>query len=210
MSRSAKQPAQPAKPTTSSAKTPLNQSWKDRLHPEDYEQLKATFDLFDIDRSGTIDPEEINKIMEELGEGRKGTFIYNMIEGLKLKNKPINFDEFIDLVCPKVGDVKTKEGLKTLFRLIDKDEDDYINYDELKNLSKIAGDSINDEEILEMLHSIHINHKTNTNEGIYFEEFYQIVTKYYKARNQWSSSISLTHSFKYWNHKDKIVTFSHL
>jgi Ca2+-binding EF-hand superfamily protein len=38
-------------------------SWKDKLFPEDYEQLKATFDLFDEDHSGYIDPEEINKIM---------------------------------------------------------------------------------------------------------------------------------------------------
>ena len=42
---------------------PKATSWKDRLFPEDYENLKATFDLFDDDHSGTIDPEEINKIM---------------------------------------------------------------------------------------------------------------------------------------------------
>lgn len=38
-------------------------TWKDKLFPEDYENLKATFDLFDDDHSGYIDPEEINKIM---------------------------------------------------------------------------------------------------------------------------------------------------
>lgn len=36
---------------------PKATSWKDRLFPEDYENLKATFDLFDDDHSGTIDPE---------------------------------------------------------------------------------------------------------------------------------------------------------
>ena len=181
MSRSARQGSGSQKPATSSGKGTPAASWKDRIHPEDYEGLKNTFDLFDIDHSGTIDPEEINKIMEELGEGRKGTYIYGIIEGLKAKNKPINFDDFVELVAPKVGDVKTKEGLKTVFRLIDKDEDDYINYDELKQLSRLAGDYINDEEILEMLHSMHINQKSNTNEGIYFEEFYNVVTKYYKS-----------------------------
>jgi Ca2+-binding EF-hand superfamily protein len=118
-----------------------------------------------------------------LGEGRKGSFIYSVIDGLRSKNKPINFDEFVELVSPRVGDLKTKEGLKTVFKLADKDEDDFINYDELKQLARIAGDYINDEEILEMLHSLHVNHKTNTNEGIYFEEFYLIVTKYYKTHS---------------------------
>jgi Ca2+-binding EF-hand superfamily protein len=92
MSRTAKQTATTVKPTTSSVKTPAVTSWKERIHPDDYEQLRNTFDLFDIDHSGTIDPEEIGKIMEELGEGRKGSFIYNIIDGLRVKNKPINFE----------------------------------------------------------------------------------------------------------------------
>jgi Ca2+-binding EF-hand superfamily protein len=59
--------------------------------------------------------------MEELGEGRRGTFIYGVIEGLKNKNKTINFEEFVDLVSPRVGDVKTKEGLRAIFAHLDKD-----------------------------------------------------------------------------------------
>jgi Ca2+-binding EF-hand superfamily protein len=74
----------------------------------------------------------------------------------------------VDLVSPRVGDVKTKEGLRAIFAHLDKDEDDYINYDELKQLSRLSGDIINDEDILEMLHSIHINHHTANNEGLYF------------------------------------------
>jgi calmodulin len=140
------------KPATSAVKTapqaptkgPVALTWKERLHPEDYEILRNTFDLFDADHSGFIDPEEINKIMEELGEGRKGTLVFGIIEGLNVKNKPISFDEFVELVTPKVGDVKTKEGLKAIFKQLDKDDDDYINYDELKQLSRLSGDIIND------------------------------------------------------------------
>jgi Ca2+-binding EF-hand superfamily protein len=63
MSRSSKGVV-PAKPVTTSAKTSASSTWKDRLHPDDYEQLKTTFEVFDIDHSGTIDPEEISKIMD--------------------------------------------------------------------------------------------------------------------------------------------------
>ena len=83
-------------------------SWKEKLFPQEYEQLKNVFDLFDEDHSGAIDPLEINKIMDELGESRRGTFAFGLIENLKSKNKLINFEEFLDLVCPKVGEVKTK------------------------------------------------------------------------------------------------------
>jgi Ca2+-binding EF-hand superfamily protein len=83
--------------------------------------------------------------MAELGESRKGTFTYGIIEGLRSKNKPINFDEFVDLVTPRVGDIKTKEGLRTIFGHVDKDGDDIINYEELKQLARLSGDYINDE-----------------------------------------------------------------
>eukprot|EP00178_Gracilaria_changii_P011788 TRINITY_DN3322_c0_g1_i1.p1 TRINITY_DN3322_c0_g1~~TRINITY_DN3322_c0_g1_i1.p1 ORF type:complete len:181 (+),score=29.73 TRINITY_DN3322_c0_g1_i1:19-561(+) len=159
-------------------------SWKERIHPEDLEQLKNTFELFDEDRSGFIDPEEIGKIMEELGDSRKGSVAYNIIDGLRYKNKPINFDEFVELVAPKIGEVKTKEGIKAIYKHLDLDDDDYINYDEIKKLAKLSGDSINDDEILELLHSAFINQKTNNNEGLYFEEFYRIVTGYYKKVNK--------------------------
>lgn len=39
-------------------------------------------------------------------------------------------------------------------------------------------DSYNDEEIMEMLHSTHVNNKTSSNEGFTFEEFYTIVSTF--------------------------------
>lgn len=35
---------------------PQQPTWKDRILPEDIEQLKGVFDLFDEDHSGLIDP----------------------------------------------------------------------------------------------------------------------------------------------------------
>jgi Ca2+-binding EF-hand superfamily protein len=52
MSRAAKPAA-----TTSNTKQPAQQGWKDKLYPEDYEHLKTTFETFDEDHSGLIDPE---------------------------------------------------------------------------------------------------------------------------------------------------------
>jgi len=51
-----------AKPTAAPVKAPT--AWKDRLLPQDYEELKSTFEVFDEDGSGSIDPVEINKVLE--------------------------------------------------------------------------------------------------------------------------------------------------
>jgi Ca2+-binding EF-hand superfamily protein len=52
MSRTAKPQAQ----ASQVAKPAPTQSWKDRITTEDYDELKSTFDIFDEDGSGSIDP----------------------------------------------------------------------------------------------------------------------------------------------------------
>jgi centrin-1 len=166
-------------PTSSgNVKKPVPTQWKDRLNTEDWDELKQTFEVFDEDGSGTIDPVEINKVLEELGLDKRNPFILKLIEGLKEKNKPIGFDEFVDIIASRVGETKTKDGLRRVFALYDKDENGIIDFEEFKIVSKQVRDGINDDDLLELLHSTHVNQKTASNEGVSFEEFYSIVSKF--------------------------------
>jgi hypothetical protein len=45
-------------------------------------------------------------------------------------------------------------------------------------LAKSLLENLNDDEILEMMHSTHVNKKTATNEGFTFDEFYTIVAAF--------------------------------
>jgi Ca2+-binding EF-hand superfamily protein len=172
MSRTAKtQQAQPAK-------SAAQLTWKDRLTAEDYEELKSTFEVFDEDQSGTIDPSEINKVLEELGLDKRNPFVLSLIHGLRDQNKPVTFDEFLNIVGSRVGETKTKDGLKRVFALYDKDENGSIDFEEFKAISKQLHENLNDDDLLEMLHSTHVNYKTATNEGVSFDEFYTIVSKF--------------------------------
>ena len=47
------------------------------------------------------------------------------------------------------------------------------------------GDHLNDDGIIEMMHSTFINKKTSSNESFNFEEFYTVVIAY---NNKWESS----------------------
>ena len=159
-----------------------NLSWKDKIHPEEYQILRNTFDLFDEDNSGTIDPDEVNKIMDQLGEGRRGSMYYEMIASLKGLGGKVTFDQFVENMCVRVGDVKTKDGLRRIFSHADKNGDEVLDFEEVKKLCKMSGDNLNDDDIMEMLHTIHVNHHNSAdiNEGITFEDFYNIVTRFYK------------------------------
>lgn len=177
MSRASKPAASGAKPATNSGKAVPTQ-WKDRLAPEDWEELVNTFQVFDEDNSGTIDPEEIGKALEELGLDRRNPFILSLIIGLKDKNRPIKFDEFVDIIASRVGETKTKDGCRRVFAIYDKDESGVIDFEKLKAIAKEIKEGINDDDILEMMHSTHVSQKTATNEGFTFDEFYRIVSKF--------------------------------
>ena len=153
-------------------------SWKDRISQEDYAELKETFQVFDEDNSGTIDPSEISKVLEELGVDKRNPFILNLIFALRDKNRPVTFDEFVDVICSRVGETKTKDGLKRVFAIYDADESGTIDFEEFKAIAKWLKDGINDDDLLEMLHSTHVSQKTSTNESVNFEEFYRIVSKF--------------------------------
>ena len=169
MSRSnAKASPAPSKPS----------SWKDRISQDDYNDLKETFQVFDEDNSGSIDPEEITKALEALGTEGRNPFILNLIYALKDKNRAVSFDEYLDIVCSRVGEVKTKDGLKKVFAIFDNNEDGVIEFEEFKAISKWLKEGINDDDLLEMMHSTHVNQKTSTNECVSFEEFYRIVSKF--------------------------------
>ena len=166
-------------------------SWKDRISQNDYEELKATFDLFDADGGGTIDPEEIEKVLEELGLKGRSNIVFEMITGFRNLNRPIKFDEFLEIVASKAGDTKSREGLQRVFALWDKEETGTIDFEAFKRIARELGETLNDDEITEMMHNAYIINGTDNHDGFSFEEFYAIVSK-----KIWS--VSLNHIFKLW------------
>ncbi len=100
-----------------------------------------------------------------------------MINGLKDINKPIKFDEFLEIVCSKVGDVKSRDGITKVFQLWDRENNGSIDFDSFKRIARELGETLNDEELTEMMHNAYIMNGTETHDNFNFEEFYTIVTK---------------------------------
>lgn len=53
-----------------------------------------------------------------------------------------------------------------------------IDFEEFRAIGKQLHENLNDDDIMEMMHNASINHKTSSNEGFSFEEFYTIVSKF--------------------------------
>ncbi len=145
------------------AKKPVPVSWRDRVSPADYEGLRDTFLIFDEDGSGKIDPIEINKVFEQLDLHNRNPFIEKIITALREKNKPLDFEEFVDCVCSRIGEYKTKDGLKRIFSLYDTKEEGYIGFEELKQIARTVGEYMDDEALLSLMHACFITHQTESN-----------------------------------------------
>ena len=147
---------------------------------EEIEDLRETFDLFDEDKSGTIDPTEISKALNNMDLEKRNPPVYNIIAHLQNYSGPMDFETFLDALQERLGDTKSREGMRKLFDFYligDESGSDTIKFDNLKKVAKDLGEIMNDDELKKMLHHIHILNRTEDPDAITFEDFYEIVTK---------------------------------
>lgn len=71
------------KSSNTKVKKEVPTAWKDRVPHEDYEQLRDVFLLFDEDGSGIIDPQEIVKVLEEIGLDKRNPNVVKIIWALR-------------------------------------------------------------------------------------------------------------------------------
>lgn len=149
-------------------------------------EIKEAFDLFDSNKSGSIDTEELKSALQSLGIDAKNQTLTNMIADIdKNNNGDIDFDEFIDmmtavsikfLLClQKMSDKDTREDLEKVYQLFlgDDENADGIEIKHLKRVAKELNENIKDDELNEMI----IRADLNKDGKVSFEEFYNIMTK---------------------------------
>lgn len=152
------------------------------LTDEEMNSLKETFDLFDADGSGILETDEIGKALEGSNLEKRNPVVFKLISELNTVSGAIDFDSFVNTIINKLGDTKSRYGIRKIFELYDSDDTGTINFEKLKAISKELGESLNDEELQDMLHFIHVQNNTEAHEEINFEEFYQIVSKKYMKK----------------------------
>ena len=59
-----------------------------------------------------------------------------MITGLRDLNRPIKFDEFLEIVASKVGDCKSREGITKVFELWDNYGTGVVDFQAFKRVAK--------------------------------------------------------------------------
>jgi Ca2+-binding EF-hand superfamily protein len=83
------------------------------------------------------------------------------------------------VVCTQIGEYRTRDGLQRVWKLYDKEETGVIRFEQFKEISRSVGEYLDDGAILDLMHSVFVNQKTQSNEEFTFEEFYQVISNYY-------------------------------
>ena len=63
----------------------------------------------------------------------------------------IELDEFMALMAEKITERNPEEELKKAFRIYDDDDNGGISFENLKKVAKEMGETISDEEIMDMI-----------------------------------------------------------
>jgi len=141
------------------------------LSQEEIEELQEAFNLFDTDGSGTIDSSELKAAMESLGYKQKNKMVYQMIENMKQKS--IDFDQFLDMMTARISDGDNRDDILKVFRLFDDDDSGAITVNDLMRVARELGETMTQAELKEMIDRADLD-----GDGVISpEEFINIMTK---------------------------------
>ena len=122
------------------------------LNDEQLKEIREAFDLFDVDNSGKIDPQELSISLHTLGFDQARDEIKRIVLELeKIKGRYIDFPEFLRLVRKTIQDRDPLSELDKAFQRFDDDCTDRISFRNLKRVSLELGEQLTDDELKEMI-----------------------------------------------------------
>lgn len=147
-----------------------------QLSNEGLEDLRKTFNLFDVDGDGKITLEELENVMEKFtGVKPSRVDLEDMLREADYdSNGTIEFNEFIKLMSSKVLNVETDDSdMREAFKIFDRDGNGFIDHNELKSVMAKLGEVLTDSQISQMMKEA----DTDQDGKINFEEFTRMMSK---------------------------------
>jgi len=153
------------------------------LTDEQIEEFREVFEIFDVDKNGSICPKELGIVMRALGQNPSEAELKEMMEDADDNGDGvIEFKEFLGLMTVmvnKVDEDKKEENLLQAFHVFDKDGDGFISCSELKEFFHNIGEmTLTDDDIMEMIRGADMNGDGKLD----FQEFKRMM--FTKAKDQ--------------------------
>ena len=143
-----------------------------QLSPEQEDQIKQAWQLFDSDGSGTIEHQELKQVMMKLGLQPTQDELDDIIRDIdKDMDGQIDYNEFLRLMSTKLKDAQTQDELFEAFLVFDSAGRRSFGARELTEVSQMLKCNFTKEDISEMIAVADLNGDQQIN----FEEFVRIM-----------------------------------
>ena len=122
------------------------------LTEEQKQEIKEAFDLFDTDKTGTIDYHELKVAMRALGfDVKKQEVLGLMKEYDREGNGAIEYIDFLDIMTHKIQERDPVEEILKAFKLFDEDNSGRISLRNLRRVARELGENLSDDELQAMI-----------------------------------------------------------
>ena len=125
---------------------------RQELTEEQKQEIKEAFDLFDTDKTGTIDYHELKVAMRALGfDVKKKEVLDLMHEYDRDRSGAIEFLDFQEIMTHKIQERDPVEEILKAFKLFDEDNSGNISLRNLRRVARELGENLSDEELQAMI-----------------------------------------------------------
>ena len=122
------------------------------ISEEQKQEIKEAFQLFDSDKSGTIDFHELKVAMRAVGFDASKQELQKIIrDNDKDGSGLINLEDFMDVMTQKIAARDPMDEIIKAFKLFDEDNTGKITLKNLRRVAKELGETISDEELAAMI-----------------------------------------------------------
>ena len=147
----------------------------EELSDEKLTELRAAFDVFDKDKSGSISIKELGTMLRTFGQNLTKLELIKMIEEIdENKDGTVDFKEFLYLMVeyPKSKEGDNMDILLEAFKVFDRDNNKKITSHELRYVMNNLEADLNESELEDMIKEFDVDGDGEIDE----EEFISLMT----------------------------------
>ncbi|ETV79977.1 hypothetical protein H257_07173 [Aphanomyces astaci] len=125
---------------------------RQELSDEQRKELVEAFDMFDTNKSGSVDYYELKVMMRALGFDVKKQEVVKMVEEVDVhRSGRVHLDDFMEIMRRKITSRDPDEEIIKAFTLFDDDQTGEITLKNMRRIAKEMGESLTDDELQAMI-----------------------------------------------------------
>merc|ERR1711902_393593 len=122
------------------------------MDPEEMEEWRTIFNLFDVDGDQSITHEELGIVLRSMGQNPSEKELVDMIGEMDEDGSgTVDFEEFVILMKRRTADSDGNDDIEAAFKVFDTKNDGFIDVEELMSVMIMLGNPRTEEEVRIMI-----------------------------------------------------------